>query len=1271
MTNAKSKVLRSLRHLVAAAMLASVLAISAQAQAPATYKEPTYTEGELLIQVSRYVDAKAVGDAFPIQGLRAVELLSPDMNIWLYSYDDAGWTKEMRESFLEDVRDNYGVLLAQFNHHVTLRATIPNDAGFGQQYCHNNTGQSGGTVDADMDSPEAWDITTGGTTSTGDEIVVAIVDGGCDLAHPDINYWKNSDEIPSNGIDDDANGYIDDYDGWDAYAMDGSVPSNSHGTHCAGIAAARGNNGIGVTGVSWNCKVMPVAGSSGTESIVVRAYAYVLKERKLYNQTNGAQGTFVVATNSSFGVDFGQPANFPLWCAYYDSLGNAGVLNACATANQNINVDTNGDIPTACGSPYMISVTNTTRTDARNSGAAYGLTTIDLGAAGTDVYSTLPGASYGNNTGTSMATPQVCGAIGLLWSEACVTMMAAYKQNPGALALVMRDFLLDGVDPKPSLAGITVTGGRLNVYNSLLLVQSYPCGVSISHTGLTDTKEIVNPYPVVCNIAADAALVPDSLFLKYTINFTPYLDTLVTTGNPNEYVGYIPAQSPGTEINYYLEAHAINGKADTTATYSFRVIDYAMLLTPSASSTSGAVDDTVFHNFTLTNDGLFNDSYNLSLTGVNWATGIYDNAGTSVISSTGTLAPNAIFNFKVRVIVPLSSYGQQDTSFVTAVSVAEPLVTKTSSVRTTSAGQPLTLPFVDTFPTTTLEVAKWVYNTGATIDGVGTSEPSALYSLRLNGSADTVMSQAIDMEVSEGVNFSYAYERTGGGSSPETGDDLIIEYFNDQGNWVELSRQFGSGADMTAYATVTIGAPLDAYHSAFRLRLRSVGASDDDWFVDDIGLDFGPEIAVNHASFDETVAIGDSTNEQLIISNSGLGGLNYSLVLLPDFSKRMQLFSDLAASGQVNPASYATEQPLLPESKAQETSNQRGPEVVYDAGGPDNFGYYWVDSDQPGGPVYNWVDIEGTGTQVTGLADDNFVGPFPIGFSFAYYDSVYTQFYIASNGYIGFGPTTDYDGLTNGGLPSNATPNNAIYWCWDDLNILDTDNPGGKVLYQVVGSDLVIQFEKYPEYNSNAVVGNIITAQIILSPSGNIKIQYESAGANMDLLGCTIGMENKNGLDGLQVALNAAYIHAGLAVEFTKPAQWLYLSSLGGSVAPGTADTIDLLFSSADLDTGIYKSKINIYNNDPVPGNNPLVVPAKLTVTPPPPPYTCGDCDNSTVVNISDAVYLIAFVFSGGPAPNPLMSADADCSGGVSISDAVYLIAYVFSGGPSPCAACK
>ncbi|MGB5106544.1 MAG: hypothetical protein WBP29_03505, partial [Candidatus Zixiibacteriota bacterium] len=774
---------------------------------------------------------------------------------------------------------------------------------------------------------------------------------------------------------------------------------------------------------------------------------------------------------------------------------------------------------------------------------------------------------------------------------------------------------------------------------------------------------------------ADAALNPDSLFLKYTIGLTNYLDTLVSTGNPDEYSGSIPAQAPGTMISYRLEAHAVNGKADTTAIYTFRVIDYAVLLTPAGASSAGAVDDTVFYNFTVTNDGLFDDDYNLSLSGVNWATAIYDNAGTTPIAATGTLIPNATFNFKVRVIVPVSAYGQMDTSFVTATSVAAPAVTETASVRTTSAGQPLTMPFIDQFPLTSLDPAKWVYNANAAIDGVGSAEPSAPNSLRLNGSpsgADTVMSQAIDMEVVDGVNFSYSYERTGGGDSPETGDDLIIEYYNETGNWVELSRQFGSGADMTTFAAVTVGLPLDAYHSAFRLRLRSIGSAGDDWFVDDIGLAFGPEIAANPGSFDESVIIGDSVSNQLIISNSGLGALDYSLVVLPDFSKRMQLFNELYAAGQVNPASSNNgNDPVMTQAKDAPSFSPRGPEVVFDAGGPDNFGYFWVDSDQPGGPVFNWVDIESTGTQVTGLTDDNFVGPFPIGFSFPYYDSVYTQFYVSGNGYIGFGPTTDYGNFANTGLPSTSTPNNTIYWCWDDLNITDSDNPGGKVLYQVVGGDLVIQFEKFPEYDGGTNPNDIATVEIILSPSGNIKIQYESISPTFTVHEATVGIENKNGADGLQIALNTAYLTSGLAIEIEKPAQWLFLSALGGNVAAGAADTVDMMFSAAALDTGIYKSLINIYNNDPAPGNNPLVLPAKLTVTLTGPTYTCGDADANELINISDAVYLIAYVFTGGPAPIPVEAGDVDCNAVVTISDAVYLIAYVFSGGPAPCSACK
>ena len=328
--------------------------------------------------------------------------------------------------------------------------------------------------DADIDAPEAWNLSTGGITALGDTIVVAIVDGGCDLNHHDLNYWFNYEEIPSNGIDDDGNGYIDDYRGWNAYDNNGNIPSNSHGTHVSGIAAARGNNGIGVSGVNWNCKVMPVGGSSSVEATVVAAYGYVLEMRSRYNETNGQHGAFIVATNASFGVDYGQPASFPLWCGIYDSLGAQGVLNCGATANLNVNVDLQGDIPTACPSPYLISVTNTTSSDTKNSGAAYGLTTIDLGAPGTSVLSTYPSNSYSSLTGTSMATPQVTGAIALMFAAANSGLMQSYKLNPSTVAVTIKNLLLSGTDPIAALNNITVTGGRLNVFNAVLSVSSPP-----------------------------------------------------------------------------------------------------------------------------------------------------------------------------------------------------------------------------------------------------------------------------------------------------------------------------------------------------------------------------------------------------------------------------------------------------------------------------------------------------------------------------------------------------------------------------------------------------------------------------------------------------------------------------------------------------------------------------------------------------------------------------------------------------------------------------
>ncbi|HSW54044.1 MAG TPA: S8 family serine peptidase [Ignavibacteriaceae bacterium] len=442
-------------------------------------QEDEFIPGELIIQFKEKVSMDTFEQSYVDIEMESIRLLSDRMNIWWVKYnseenDDA----EVRFRVSRDAR----VSIVQFNHRVTLResfdefssqfANFPDDPQFVNQWGLHNTGQSGGTPDADIDAPEAWDIITGGVTVHGDTIVVAIVDGGCQLNHPDLTYWYNWNEIPGNGIDDDGNGYIDDFRGWNAYNNSPNVPSNSHGTHVSGISGAKGNNNLGVSGVNWNVKVLPIAGSSSSEATVVAAYAYALELRAQYNETNGALGAFIVATNSSFGVDYGQPANYPIWCAMYDSLGVHGILSCGATANLNINIDVTGDVPTSCSSDYMIAVTNTTRFDLKNSGAAYGLTTIDLGAPGTSILSTDVNSTYTNKTGTSMATPMVTGAIALMYAAADISRLSFYKSNLATGTLMFRDVLFNGVDSISALQGITVTGGRLNVFNAVVEISS-------------------------------------------------------------------------------------------------------------------------------------------------------------------------------------------------------------------------------------------------------------------------------------------------------------------------------------------------------------------------------------------------------------------------------------------------------------------------------------------------------------------------------------------------------------------------------------------------------------------------------------------------------------------------------------------------------------------------------------------------------------------------------------------------------------------------------
>lgn len=455
----------------------------------------TRVQGEVLVQLAPQVNPRTWAKDFErLNGVptdfKYKKRLSAPLRAYAFSFD---FTIINEYRLLGAVRRHPQVTVAQFNHLVSMRA-IPDDPQFPDQWQYINNGQSGGLPGADLDVELAWDLTTGGITADGDTIVVCAIDGGLDLDHEDFedNHWLNHAEIPNNGVDDDNNGYIDDYRGWnielDNDNIGGSGNDVGHGTAVAGIIGAKGNNAIGVAGISWDVKVMVVKNDFNTnEAAVLEAYTYPLIMRMRYNESNGAQGAYVVATNSSWGRDLVPASEAPLWCAFYDTLGVHGILNCGATINSNVNVDEEGDLPTGCSSDYLITVTNMNDDDEKVTSAGFGLTTIDLGAFGSGTWTTDSGNDYDDFGGTSGATPHVTGTIGLLYAAPCPSFMALAKSDPGAAALQMKQYILDGVDPNASLDTITVTGGRLNINNSLQLLMAN-CGDCVPPSSLSSTQ---------------------------------------------------------------------------------------------------------------------------------------------------------------------------------------------------------------------------------------------------------------------------------------------------------------------------------------------------------------------------------------------------------------------------------------------------------------------------------------------------------------------------------------------------------------------------------------------------------------------------------------------------------------------------------------------------------------------------------------------------------------------------------------------------------------
>jgi len=288
----------------------------------------------------------------------------------------------------------------------------PNDPHFSKLWGMNNTGQTGGTVDADIDAPEAWNIFTGSPN-----VVVAVIDTGVNYNHEDLkaNIWTNSGECgngkETDGVDNDGNGYRDDWRGWNfAYNNNNPMDDNSHGTHVAGTIGAAGNNGKGVAGISWTVKLMAIKifdeGAYGSVSNAIHAVDYATE--------NGA-----CISSNSYGWAYNDPDLVANKTAYYNAINrakNKGKLFIAAAGNYQGNTqwydnDKKAVYPSCYDLDNIVSVLSTDHNDILSSFSHYGKTTVDIGAPGgtndgsnKDIYSTVLGNNYAFYAGTSMAS---------------------------------------------------------------------------------------------------------------------------------------------------------------------------------------------------------------------------------------------------------------------------------------------------------------------------------------------------------------------------------------------------------------------------------------------------------------------------------------------------------------------------------------------------------------------------------------------------------------------------------------------------------------------------------------------------------------------------------------------------------------------------------------------------------------------------------------------------------------------------------------------------
>ena len=1069
----------------------------------------------------------------------------------------------VRDRRIQTVEPNYRVRIAR----------TPNDPLFPQLWGLNNTGQTGGIVDADIDAPEAWDVAFG--VPEGSDVIVAVIDTGIDYLHPDLfdNMWVNPGEIWGNNIDDDGNGYIDDVYGYD-FVQDDSDPSDAsgHGTHCAGTIAGVGDNGLGVTGVNWRCKIMAVrfldAQGYGETDAAIEAINYAV--------ARGAK----ILSNSWGGGGYSES----LKAAIIDARDH-GVLFVAAAGNWGMNNDTERFYPASFNISNVVSVAATNDRDLLASFSNYGVGTVHLGAPGVNIVSSVPNyrtlffedfeeANMPGFEGTQMA-PE--GPVNR-WGTVLLQPPPPPSPNsppPGTLTepKIMEFNSADEMD------NITAHGDWANAWPYLGGSDGCIVTPSMDTRGLRAvTLEFIYRYEIGSNDEFSVDVWDGTAWQKvFSRRYGAYQEDFFWWTRIDIPESYRNEQmrvrfrwvTDFVDNNYYgVEIDNIRIKCIDDYTENYAGYQGTSMATPHVSGVAALV-----------------------MGNPPGAAGISPEELKSRLLWTGDAAASlegrTVSGRRLNAYKALTS--PPEICVVTPDGGQSWVLMTTHAIEWYSFGCG---PVVDIYLLKGEEVyshlAEGVSNNGRlTWEISGELPAGADYRIMITDGervdvsdedfellcppiAEPIYPFPFEREANVPVNINLTwlppvtvtFDKIAEGTIV---DGMAAEYiiFNftsfdatvtEEGpvhtRYVDRPNIEGDAA-----GTLTLNFSLPVYGVSYGFALSSGSSKTDattmtfydrymkspaSFSADAILMGYYFVEGLNRGISTTPVKYVDITFSHPNAARFALDNLSYSVIPggagLPDVSEGG--FVDEAESEIYQNTGWDLAHQFFPggagptlQSKSEAAEAISADIGIMSVGGPDSGGYIFIDSDEPNGPTFDWIEIAETGKNL-GLDDEDSYFGIELPFDFYFYEGFYSLLGVSSNGTIQF---RDSDmTINNCCIPCNTTTavQRFIAVYWDDLN----PTPGGSdnVYYAIVGEEphrvLVVQWENVGHYNYYGSMDWVTCQAQLYEGSSDILLLYADPSTEAGS-GGTVGIQG-NRYVGLNYLCNQRRLHPGLAVLF-------------------------------------------------------------------------------------------------------------------------------------------